>query len=265
MSSVDEDRQTAHPEYLPTFCFHKVTDRITFGSTNYSPRRLARLLEHLQSEGFDLTSDAMGERRGRGPLVTFDDGYAHLVTALPPLIERFGLRPTVFVPTAWIGKANRWDYSHRLCSERHLNTTEIRELCRLGAQFGSHGHRHVMLTGLSEAKLREDLATSKNILEDIIGTAIDSLSYPFGRVNKKVTDAAMAVGFTSGFTMRYPEPNDPALERGRYAIYFYDTPESVQRKLGAGWGRRVEKARADLTNRLSYGTILLNRIRRTDD
>jgi hypothetical protein len=113
--------------------------------------------------------------------------------------------------------------------------------------------------------LIDELRRSRTILEDILGSDVGALSYPFGRVDTRVAEAAAAAGFSDGYTMSYPEAADQPLTRGRYAIYFYDTPGSVGRKLGTGIGRRLEKSRARLTNRLSYGTILLNRIRRTDE
>ncbi len=267
MSSVDENRRRAQPDHPATFCFHKITNRVTFGSTNYSPKRLRQLFSFLQGEGFDLLPASAETKPGKSRrlLVTFDDGYAHLAESLPPLIEHFGVQPIIFMPTAWIGKANRWDYSNRLTSERHLSAAEIRDLKRLGVRFGSHGHKHEDLTSLSESGLRADLARSKAMLEDVLGSHVDLLSYPFGRVNERVVEVAANAGYAAGYTMGYPEPIDRPLLRGRYAIYFYDTRASVRRKLGGGIGRRLEKARADLTNRLSYGTILLNRIRRTDD
>jgi len=266
-SSVDEASRRIFADQPATLCFHKVTDRFTYGSTNYSPKRLSRLLAHLQNQGFTFCSVPARE----GPdipkrvLITFDDGYAHLADALPPLVECFGVEPVVFVPTALIGKPNRWDYSHSVRNERHLTASEIKGLAIGGVRFGSHGHRHVDLTSLTDSALKNEMVACKAVLEDLLGTEISSLSYPFGRVNERVADAAGAAGFSDGYTMRFPESDDPSLQRGRYAVYFYDTPASVGRKLGGGFGRRLEKVRAGLTNRLSFGTILLNRLRRTDD
>lgn len=267
MLSADDTPHRSDTLPPSVLCFHKVTPRLTFGSTNYSPDRLRRLFGRLQNEGYSFADCSRGEARSddRCLLITFDDAYAHLVDSLPPLMREFNFRPMIFVPTGWIGRLNRWDYSHRLRSERHLNLMEIRELRDIGVCFGSHGHRHADLVGLSDDLLRDELVQSKTLLEEAVGTAIDTISYPFGRVDGRVAGAARKAGFTSGFTMCYPKPSDRPLQRGRYPVYFYDTPASVRRKLGSGFGRRLEKARAGLTNRLSYGTILLNRLKRNDD
>jgi hypothetical protein len=74
-----------------------------------------------------------------------------------------------------------------------------------------------------------------------------------------VTDSVAALGFTRGYTMSFPGEQDTDLSQGRCAVYSYDTPFSVQQKIGSGPLRRVESLKARLTTRLSGGTILWNR------
>jgi len=54
-----------------------------------------------------------GERRppNRPVLITFDDGYREDMARVRPCCERLGIRPLVFLPTAFIGTARRfwWD------------------------------------------------------------------------------------------------------------------------------------------------------------
>ncbi|MBD3257571.1 hypothetical protein GF377_03995, partial [candidate division GN15 bacterium] len=84
--------------------FHKVWPGFTYGATNYTPDKLKRLLLELQAAGFELTDSARA--RESFVLLTFDDAYDHLREVLPEMIERFGCRPLVFVPTAHIGGPN---------------------------------------------------------------------------------------------------------------------------------------------------------------
>ena len=237
--------------------FHKVMPGISFGVTNYSPTRLRRLLKFLTFLEYRFTPSHNSPHRC--VRVTFDDAYEHLAEHLPPLIEEFGLRPLIFVPTAYIGKDNTWDYSSGISRVPHLSKDQIKALAQAGVEFGSHGHRHVDLTGLSPDALTDDLRASKDILEDILGEKINSLSYPFGRLNQIVTDSVAALGFTRGYTMSFPGEQDTDLSQGRCAVYSYDTPFSVQQKIGSGPLRRVESLKARLTTRLSGGTILWNR------
>lgn len=237
--------------------FHKVMPKISFGVTNFSPTRLRRLLKFLTFLNYEF-APTDGES-GSPVRITFDDAYHHLAEYLPPLIEEFGLRPLVFVPTAYIGKDNSWDYSSTISRVRHLSEGQIKALADAGVEFGSHGHRHVDLTSLSPDALTRDLATSKTILEDILCKEVDCLSYPFGRLDRTVTDTAARLGYARGYTMKFPDEHDTALSLGRYPVYSYDTPFSVRQKIAGGPLRSVESLKARLTTRLSGGTILWNR------
>jgi hypothetical protein len=118
---------TARKRYL---LFHKSISNFSFASTNFSPRRLKRLLVWLRESGFVFEGiDDQGRTAAERVIgLTFDDGYEHLASVLPPLVEEFGIRPLIFVPTAFIGKAADWDYSYRFCKVSHLERRSIRSL-----------------------------------------------------------------------------------------------------------------------------------------
>ncbi|RKX24083.1 MAG: hypothetical protein DRP47_11910, partial [Candidatus Zixiibacteriota bacterium] len=240
--------------------FHKLTSSITFGATNFTPRRFENLIKFLLQLGFSFRSleDITGTPAKDSLSITFDDGYIHLIESLPPLMERFNLKPTVFIPTDFIGRKNSWDYSSFLRSDQHLDVAQIRELSSIGVKFGSHGARHTDLTHCSANKLRTEMLGSKTTLEDILGQAVNSISYPFGRFNRNVIQAAAEAGYNYGFSMNFPGASDDDLCRGRFAVYAYDTHLSIQYKSQGGAFYQVERMKAAITNHLSYGTVLLN-------
>ena len=242
-----------------TLALHKaLAGKVTYGVNNYAPRRLFRLLDRLVAGGWNLSSS--GSEGGR-IVLSFDDGYAHLVDFLPELISGYGGSPILFVPTAWIGRTNSWDYSHRLCPAQHLDLIQIKELASQGIEIGSHGRGHVDLTGLSERDLRYELESSRGDLEDILGRAVTSISYPFGRFNDTVTETAAAAGYREGYSMRFPTSYDGPLSRGRYPVYGFDTPWSVCQKLSQGSTYYLSRALSAVIGNLSRGTGLLNRMR----
>lgn len=252
-----------HPKVL---AFHKVMPGFSFGSTNYSPRRFERLLAFLQRKGFIFQSleASFSKNDPKGLVITFDDGYQHLTDVLPPLMEKYHFKPTFFLPTGYLGKANSWDYSHLFRSTPHLDSKSVKMLAALGVEFGSHGDTHVDLARCDAKRVRRELYNSKATLEDIIGGKVDCISYPFGRYNQRVLEAAMEAGYTRGFTMSFPEDNDTALTIGRYAVYGYDTAVSVVRKLSGGPLYNLEKWKARLTNKLSAGTVIYSKLIRRE-
>lgn len=242
--------------------FHKLLNQFSYSATNYSPRRFAELLRILTLSGHPPAPGTdEGLYEGRGVVFTFDDAYQHLETVLPPLMDQFGFRPLVFVPTALIGKSNRWDYSYHLRPSSHLDRDGLCRLSNIGVIFGSHGATHTDLTQCSPARLKNELADSRKTLQDLTGQEIGSVSYPFGRYDPAVLDAAKEAGFATGFSMRFPRLDDQPLARGRYPVYGFDTPWTVRQKLERGPLYRIEQFKAATVGRLSSGTILLNRMR----
>ena len=244
--------------------FHKLLSRFSYGVTNYSIARFERLLEAVVKTGrrfVPLETEAARPQEGRGVAISFDDGYAHLSDHLPGLIERLPFRPVIFMPAGLIGRTNDWDYSYRLCPTPHLDRRSIRSLVDRGVEFGSHGLSHCDLTRCTGPSLKKQLTDSRKLLQDITGQAVNSISYPFGRSDRRVAQAAAEAGYRQGYTMSFPGDTDQPLERGRIPVYAFDTRWSLQRKLGGGLAGQVERLKTATVNRLAGGTVLLNRLR----
>jgi len=240
---------------------HRLTHQISFGVNNYAPQRLILLLNYLTERGLSFANKQTTNRQSgeTSIILTFDDGYQHLARALPDFIETYRLAPVLFIPTDFIGKTNRWDYSSMFREERHLSRSELLRLTELGVRFGSHGCAHTDLTRLTMTELRRELRESKAILEDLLQIEIDTISYPFGRCDTRVIEAAAETDYRRGYTMRYPTPDDLPLAIGRIGIYSYDTPLSVRFKICRGPMQAIERSKAQITNRLAKGTTLFNR------
>ena len=224
-----------------TLAFHHIENRVTWGITNYPPRRFERLMSFL----------AELRREGRiSPEVTFDDAYQSFSRNAAPVLRGLGFRAKVFVPTGYIGRQNEWDYAHRLCPVRHLSAEEIRFLLHEGVEFQAHGAMHRDYTALSVTQMREDMQAAKAKLEDLLGREVNEIAYPYGRYNSAVEDIARQTGFVRGWSMN-PADNGP-FTFGRWGVYSFDTPLTIMAKLdGAPLAGRVEMMKANLISRAS--------------
>lgn len=258
--SPDEPNKT----FVNILAFHKIQKRFSWGPNNYAPRRFANLLEFLIAKGYNFVSlnEVIAHPTSDKIALTFDDGYAHLLKQMPEFIEKYKIEPTLFIPSFYIGKKNRWDYNYHFQKCPHLDSSQIKELSQAGVEFGSHGHTHTSLLKLSVKQIEDELIQSKMILEDILGKTIEIISYPFGRFNSDTIYLAKKNGYQYGLTMNFPDLKDDDFNLGRYAVYGYDTNRTVLSKLRRGSLFFVEKSKAKLTNKLSGGTILLNRLRK---
>lgn len=115
-------------------------------------------------------------------VITFDDGYRDFYTHAFPILKQYAFPCTVFLPTGLIG-----DQRPGLKGKEHMNWDEVRALSKEGIRFGSHTVMHPQLTLLKKDDISYELKHSKETIEDNLGQAVESFSYPFAfpEVNKK--------------------------------------------------------------------------------
>lgn len=83
---------------------------------------------------------------------------------------------------------------------RPLRVEELQEMASTGlCHFGSHGHRHEILTLLDEKPLNETLVNSRRILEGLLGVPVTDLAYPNGNHDDRVAAACREAGYERAF------------------------------------------------------------------
>lgn len=123
--------------------------------------------------------------------LTFDDGYASMVESVLPMVQNDpSLRCHCFVTTDAIGRAGM------------LTAPELRQLAEHGVQIGTHSHTHTFLQNLSAHGLQDEILQPKNILEQVIGSAVTSMSLPGGRYDQRTLQFAAKVGYHQVYTSR---------------------------------------------------------------
>lgn len=190
---------------LPVLMYHSVADDppATTRRLSVRPDDFAAQLSLLRSEGFTTMtfSELAAAVRGRQALppravaLTFDDGYADFHEVVLPLLARHGCTATVFVTTGWLDDAGEHRAGRPL--DRMLTWRQVREAAAAGIEVGAHSHSHPELDQISVRALEAELRTSKELLEDALGTPVPSLAYPFGYWSRRVRDAVAAAGYRS--------------------------------------------------------------------
>lgn len=86
----------------------------------------------------------------------------------------------------------------------------IRRMVDEGHEVGCHGYQHVRITDQTQAELREDIAKSKAILEDLSGTAVNgyrAASFSINRSNLWAFEEIERAGFMYSSSV-YPVVHD---------------------------------------------------------
>jgi peptidoglycan/xylan/chitin deacetylase (PgdA/CDA1 family) len=262
---------------VPVLMYHALSPACTsgFGRWTLSPDRFESHLGYLSQEGYRaITVAELAGRRRHGALdpsarlivLTFDDAYADFLDVAMPVLQRYGMTATLFVPTGYVGGRSGW-----MCAEGEgdrpvLSWPELGEISRLGVEIGAHSHTHPELDTLPARAQAEEARLPKLLLEKRLGVPVSSFAYPFGLYDRGVREAVAAAGYTAACTMNSwaATSGDHLLEVPRVAVFDDTDADSLAARLSASRGparraalraRRVAQLRARRRRTRSGGWI----------
>lgn len=239
--------------------YHQVDDRLDFAWNRVSPGRLRLQMAVLREGGFAgipfCEAAEPGERRSIG--ITFDDAVAGVIRHALPILEEYGFRATLFLPTYWAGRKNLWDSVLAGRRTRHATWKELEKAVALGWEIGSHGRTHRDLTTLDERDLREELVESRREIENNLGVKVSSIAYPFGRADDRVVRLSSEAGYRFG-CLAVPNAGDDPFRMGRVGVRRFDTIPDFRAKIEGGFLYPFQVFKDRVAHFCSRGTPLIS-------
>jgi peptidoglycan/xylan/chitin deacetylase (PgdA/CDA1 family) len=161
-------------------------------STAYIPPELFKLqMQILKDNGFQTITIAQLAKtiRNGGVLppkpvvVTFDIGAVGVYTKAFPIMKELGFVGTVYLV------ANQVDAGWM------LSAPQVKELIAAGWEIGSKGlNGNVDLT-VDNTQISDEVARSKQVLEEKFGVPVKSFSYPFAKLDEMITTRVAEWGY----------------------------------------------------------------------
>ncbi|MGZ4858569.1 MAG: polysaccharide deacetylase family protein [Candidatus Angelobacter sp.] len=128
--------------------------------------------------------DSLKQSKSQSAQITLDDGEQSQYHNALPLLAEYGISATYFVTPGLIGTAAKF-----------LGWEQLRALQAAGHSIQSHGWSHKFLTSCSQGELAHELRASKQLLEDTLGSAVEEISVPGGRWDRRVIQACAVAGY----------------------------------------------------------------------
>jgi peptidoglycan/xylan/chitin deacetylase (PgdA/CDA1 family) len=197
---------------VPILMYHSISDDDESNTHAYYRTKTSRTLfaaqiKHLHESGYTTCSLAQAiqhlqpQTRGlaKAVVITFDDGYRDFYRHAFPVLSQYGFSATVFLPTAYIG-----DHPVQFKGKDCLTWAEVRDLNKNGILFGSHTVTHPQLRELSGPAINSEIANSKAMIEEKLGSAVDSFAYPYAfpqtdsDFTKMLRDSLGRAGYQNG-------------------------------------------------------------------
>lgn len=137
----------------------------------------------------------------RAVILTFDDGYRSMLEHVASGLAARGIRASAFLSADFVERANDHE-AGRAPALPLLSWADVEVLQRQGWEFHSHGRTHRRLVELDDAALEVELAGSKAILQQRLGTPVSFFCYPHGMFDPRVMAAVARAGYLGAVTCR---------------------------------------------------------------
>ncbi|MBN8247695.1 MAG: polysaccharide deacetylase family protein [Verrucomicrobia bacterium] len=192
---------------VPALMYHKLGPRpkgVRLRGLYVDAALFRRQLGELAASGYSTvfpeswTDEDTADSRRIG--LTFDDGFENVLRhGLGPLSVH-GFQAIQYLVSGLLGKTNEWEQRQGEAVERLMDVSQVREWLGAGHRIGAHTRSHPWLTRIPLAEAREEIRSSKAMLEDAFGVPVLDFCYPYGDWNPAVRDVVMESGFRTACT-----------------------------------------------------------------
>ena len=185
-------------------CYHRLEGKAG-GALSIDPNLFKQQMQEIKDRGLAVISmqDFLAWRRGektippKSVLITIDDGYLSGYEVGFSVLKEFHYPATYFIYTEFVNKGGK-----------SMTWAQLAEMRDAGMEIGCHTVSHKDLrhvpnraAGDYDAWLKNEVETSKQILEEKLGIKISTIAYPYGWNNEKVHAAVRAAGYEAAFTV----------------------------------------------------------------
>ena len=197
---------------VPILMYHQVSPvaQPAYRKYTVTTRAFAAQMRWLRLAGYTtLTPDALQAARltnrplpRRPILITFDDGYADLVTEAVPSLRAAGFTAVFYLIAGLMGQASEWLRAERGLVLPLMTWDQARALAAGGFTCGAHSLSHPRLSDLPAEACRHELAESRQRLEAQLNRPVAHLAYPFGAQNAAVRALAAECGYQTACSVQ---------------------------------------------------------------
>ena len=166
--------------------YHDIHDSKKYTAMSTPMDLFKKHIQIIRRNGYEIVSE-ITENTGQIE-ICFDDGFLGLYNNIG-LIEGLNLPIHLFVISSFLGKDN------------YINQDQLIVLNNLPQiTISSHTHTHPVLNLISEKSIIEEFEKSKNTLEKLLKTEVNSICFPYGKFSEKVIQLANKLSYKKQYS-----------------------------------------------------------------
>lgn len=209
----------------PVLIYHKIdlpTSDVKIRGAYTAPIKFERQITYLKKNGFVFYTaselikhfsehDKFPEK---GITVTFDDCWKDNYLNAFPILQKLGVKATIFLVPACIGRTTDLVTADGEGKREHLSEADIVEMSAHGIEFGSHSMNHKLFHQISPQEIEYEAFESKKYIENLVQKPCSVFAYPAGFFTDLAKEALQKAGYKAAFSTVY----GPETETDMYAL-----------------------------------------------
>lgn len=173
---------------LPILMYHNVSksNDLAKGLT-ISKSNLEEQFQYLKNKGFSCFHlselEDLKNIPAKSIVITFDDVTVNQLEYAVPLLKKYNLKATFFIPFQYIGQADLWNNG-----DEPIMTIEMLQKLDSSIELGFHSYAHQKYASLSEEEINLDFDKCYESIRKNNLKVYPAVAYPYGNFPKKQPD-----------------------------------------------------------------------------
>jgi peptidoglycan/xylan/chitin deacetylase (PgdA/CDA1 family) len=172
---------------LPILMYHNVAQTESVGLT-ISKKNLETQFKYLSDNDYKTFHfselEALKQTNSlpkKSVIITFDDVYVSQLEIAYPLLKKYNLKASFFIPFAYVGGLDDWNTA----KEPIMSVEQLQSLDSRIVELGLHSYAHKNYTKLTPNEVQEDFNLCHEFVNNNQLNVQNILAYPYGKFPKK--------------------------------------------------------------------------------
>ncbi|MBA0883708.1 polysaccharide deacetylase family protein [Flavobacterium undicola] len=175
---------------LPILMYHNVSDDKDSNGLTVFCNTLEEQFRYLHDKEYTTYHFSEFEHRAsinpKSVVITFDDVTVNQLDYAVPLLQKYNLKATFFIPFGYIGNVDSWNSG----KEKIMSIEQLKALDNR-VELGLHSFAHKRYATLTETEINADFSKCFEIIEQNDLKVYNALAYPYGNYPKKEPGKSM--------------------------------------------------------------------------
>lgn len=175
---------------LPILMYHNVCKtEMESNKWTISVKKLEQQFQFLKDNNYQTFHfyelELMKNIPPKSIVLTFDDVTENQFIYVAPLLEKFDLKASFFIPFLYIGKTDLWNNAPQNHQQKIMSIEQLKLLNSEKVELGYHSYEHKKYESLSKIEIENDFTKCEEVIEHNSLSVYPALAYPFGNYPKK--------------------------------------------------------------------------------